>query len=211
MRINPIPGRRPARPEGRPIVSSEQFLDWLEPGIHADLVAGQIFMHSPVTLRHATYVNFLDRLMGQYIEENDLGVLHRENVAVRLGPRDTFLPDLAYFTRAQAARLGDAFVDFAPTLVVEVLSPATGKRDKTIKFSAYETHGAQEYWLIDPDTAAHHFYRRAGDILVEYAKDGEARIDSPALAGFWLKRDWLASPARMPKVAACLAEIRRRG
>jgi len=206
-RVRDVPARRPARPEG-PLVSSEEFLDWLEPGIHADLIGGQIFMHSPVTLRHATYVNFLDRLMGQYIEEFDLGILHRENVAVRLGTRDTFLPDLAFFTREQAARLADAYVDFAPALVVEVLSPATAKRDRVTKFSAYERHGVQEYWLIDPEKAEHHFFRRAGDILGEYATRGESRIESINMSGFWLKREWLAGVKHMPKVAACLAELR---
>jgi Uma2 family endonuclease len=207
-RIHTAPARRPARPEGRPLVSSGQFLDWLGPGVHADLIAGQIFIHSPVTLRHADYGNFLDNLMRNYIEEYDLGELHRETVAVRLGPRDTFLPDLAYFTREQAARLGDAYVNFAPALVVEVLSPATAKRDRGAKFSAYEAHGVQEYWLIDPDKAEHHFYRRAGDILGEYAGDGESRVEAISLPGFWLKREWLAGVERMPKVAACLAELR---
>jgi Uma2 family endonuclease len=200
--------RRPARPAGRPLVSSEQFLDWLEPGIHADLIAGQIFMRSPASLRHADYVNFLDSLMGQYIEEFGLGKLHRETVAVRLGPRDTFLPDLSYFTCEQAARLGDTHADFAPALVVEVLSPATAARDRGAKFSAYETHGAQEYWLIDPAGGGHHFYRRAGDMLVEYAGGGEARIEALSLPGFWLKREWLAGAGRLPAVAPCLAEIR---
>jgi len=200
--------RRPAPPAGRPLVSSEQFLDWLEPGVHADLIAGQIFMHSPVTRSHSLYTDFLGRLMGNYIEEFDLGELHREGVAVRLGARDTFLPDLAYFTRAQVARLGEAYVDFAPALVVEVLSPATAKRDRGAKFSAYETHGVQEYWLVDPEKAEHHFYRRTGDIFEEYATDGAARIDAMSLPGFWIKREWLASVARMPKVAACLAELR---
>ena len=203
-----VPARRLAPPAGRPLVSSEQFLNWLEPGIHADLIAGQIFMHSPVTFRHAHYVNFLDRLMGQYIEEFGLGQLHRETIAVRLGPRDTFLPDLSYFTREQVARLGETHADFAPALVVEVLSPATAARDRGAKFSAYETHGVMEYWLVDPHGAEHHFYRRIGDVLEEYAANGEPRIEALSLPGFWLKREWLASAEQLPPVAACLDELR---
>jgi len=213
-RAHAVPFRRfprpPSRPAGRPLVSSEQFLDWLEPGVHADLIAGQIFMHSPVTLHHSRYINFLDRLIGLYIEEFHLGELHRENIAVRLGPRDTILPDLSYFTREQVTRLGDAYADFAPVFVVEVLSPATAARDRGVKFAAYETHGVMEYWLIDPNNAEHHFYRRAGtsDILEEYAADAAPRIDALSIPGFWLKREWLAAPDRFPPVASCLAELR---
>ena len=165
-------------------------------------------MHSPATFRHARYVNFLDRLMGNYIEEFHLGELFQEAVAIRLGARDTFLPDLAYFTREQVARLGETHAEFAPTLVVEVLSPSTARRDRSVKFAAYEAHGVREYWLIDPDNAEHHFYRRAGEIFEEYAAQGESRIDSLSLPGFWIKREWLASAASFPSVADCLAELR---
>jgi len=215
-RFRAPPPRRPLQPSAfrlsgispRSLLSSEQFLDWLEPGVHADLISGEIFMHSPATFRHADYVNFLDNLMRRHIEEFELGKLYRETAAVRLGPRDTFLPDLAYFTPAQAARLGETHADFAPALVVEVLSPSTAKRDRGLKFAAYEAHGVQEYWLIDPDKAAHRFYRRAGDLLEEYAAQNEPRIESQSLPGFWLKREWLANPARFPAVSSCLAEMR---
>ncbi|AHF89725.1 hypothetical protein OPIT5_05275 [Opitutaceae bacterium TAV5] len=205
----PASGRTPA-PKGNPLLDSARFLDWLQPGIHADLIGGHIFKRSPVALNHARIVNFLDSLLHQYIEEFELGELHRETVAVRLSPRDTFLPDLSYFTPEQVARLGVTHADFAPTLVVEVLSPATARRDREAKFSAYEAHGVQEYWVIDPDKADHHFYRRAGDLFGEYATgdDGQDRIDAMSIPGFWLRREWLAHAARLPAVAPCLAELR---
>ncbi len=167
-------------------------------------------MHSPVSLRHADTVNFLDSLMRQYIEEFELGKLHRETVAVRLGPRDTFLPDLAYFTNEQAARFLTSHIDFAPTLVVEVLSPATARRDCELKFSAYEAHGVQEYWVIDPNQADHHFYRRSGDMFGEYAtpETGGSRIETMSISGFWIRREWLADATRLPAVTSCLAELR---
>ncbi len=198
----PQPRRAPA---GRPLLSSEQFLDWLEPGLHADLIGGKIAMHSPVSLLHARLLNFLDSLLRQHIEEHALGELHRETVAVRLGVRDTFLPDLAYFTPAQVARLGATHADFAPTLVVEVVSPASAARDRGDKFSAYERHGVQEYWILDPETLDHRFYRRSGDMLGEFA-DGADRIESCSLPGFWLKRTWL-DPKKLPAVRPCLAEL----
>lgn len=38
-----------------------------------------------------------------------------------------------------------------PDLVIEVLSPGTALRDKTIEFELYERYGTREYWLVDPD------------------------------------------------------------
>jgi len=38
----------------------------------------------------------------------------------------------------------------SPTLVVEVLSPATANKDWREKFHAYQRAGVQEYWIVSP-------------------------------------------------------------
>jgi Uma2 family endonuclease len=38
----------------------------------------------------------------------------------------------------------------APDLIVEILSPCTGKRDFNEKFHLYETTGVREYWIVYP-------------------------------------------------------------
>jgi Uma2 family endonuclease len=193
----------PKRAQG--LLTSEQFLDWLQPGVRADLIGGETVMHSPVNLRHARLVNFIDHLLRSYIEHEDLGELHREAVAVRLSVRETFMPDLAFFTKAQAGRLAATHAPFAPAFVMEALSPTTAHNDTGRKFAAYEMHGVQEYWILDPETLDHHFYRREGDMFGEFAVDAE-RIESVSLRGFWVRRAWL-NPAKLPPVSASLAEI----
>jgi Uma2 family endonuclease len=194
----------PPKPARR-ILTSEEFLEWLQPGVRADLIDGEIVMHSPVDLRHARLVNFVDHLLRSYIEHEDLGELHREAVAVRLSVRDTFMPDLAFFSKAQVARLAPTHAPFAPIFVLEALSPRTAHNDTGQKFAAYELHDVQEYWILDPEHLDHHFYRRQGDMLVEFASDAD-RIDSASIAGFWVNRPWL-NPDKHPPVNACLAEI----
>ena len=46
----------------RELLTAEDFLEWLEPGTCADLIDGEIFMHSPVSIRHARLLNFLGHL-----------------------------------------------------------------------------------------------------------------------------------------------------
>lgn len=189
----------------RQLWTAEEFLDWLQPGIHADLIDGEKFMHSPVNLRHARLLNFLDRLLAGYIERFQLGELYREVVAVRLSSRNVFLPDLAFFTNEQVARLAPTHAPFAPTLVMEALSPYSDERDTGPKFAAYEEHGVQEYWILDPETLAHRFYRREGELLVEFAL-GEPVIRAHTIPGFWLRREWL-NPEALPEVARCFEEL----
>lgn len=42
----------------------------------------------------------------------------------------------------------------APDLVVEIVSPATAKKDMNEKFNLYEENGVQEYWIVSPDSNA---------------------------------------------------------
>lgn len=187
-------------------MTAEEFLDWLQPGVHADLIQGETVMHSPVNFRHADLLNFVDYLLRSYIEAHKLGRLYREVVAVRLSPRQVFLPDLAFFTNAQVARLASTHAAFAPTLVVEALSPRTAHLDSGPKFAAYELHGVEEYWILDPDHLAHEFYRREGETFVPFADEDEPVIHSHTIKGFWLRRAWL-NPHKLPAVRPCLAEL----
>ena len=191
--------------EERQLWTAEEFLEWLEPGVHADLIDGERFMHSPVNFRHANLLNFLDRLLGLYIERKKLGQLHREVVAVRLSTRNVFLPDLSFFTTEQVARLKVTHAPFAPIFVVEALSSRSGRRDTGPKFAAYEEHGVQEYWILDPEHLAHRFYHRQGELLIELGTDDDP-IKSRTIPGFWIRRTWL-NPKQQPEVSRCLAEI----
>ncbi len=186
-------------------VSAKDFMEWLEPGRSADLIDGQIFVRAPVSIRHANLVNFLDRLLGTYIDRDRLGELFREVVAVRLGSGSVFQPDLAFYRAERRSAFHPNHIEGAPDLVVEVLSPGTASRDSGPKFTAYERHGVIEYWMLNPQTLVHRFYRRVGDELVECA-EGSAKVESQVVTGFFVMREWL-DPERLPPLTESLATI----
>ncbi|MFW5842307.1 MAG: Uma2 family endonuclease [Spirochaetota bacterium] len=190
----------------RELLTATDFLDWLEPGRSADLIDGEVFMHSPVSIRHANLLNFVDALLRIYIDRHALGVLYREVVAVRLSGRNVFLPDLAFFRTGREHAIRPTHLTEAPDLVVEALSPRTADRDIGPKFAEYEQHGVREYWILDPETFAHRFYRLKDEELVEYA-DGAETIDSAVIPGFFLKRSWL-DPSALPRIDDALDTIR---
>ena len=187
------------------LLTADEFLDWLKPEVHADLIDGKKTMHTPVSLRHADLVNFLHTLLTLFAEAKGIGEVHREVVAVRLSSRNVFLPDLAFFSSEQVPRMKETHVPFAPVWVCETLSSNTADRDVGPKFAAYEEHGVQEYWILDLETLAHRFYAREGEVLVEFAK-GDSRIRSKAIPGFWVERSWL-NPGKLLPVAPCAEQL----
>ena len=40
----------------------------------------------------------------------------------------------------------------APDLVIEILSPASVRYDRFVKFNLYQRAGVKEFWIVDPDT-----------------------------------------------------------
>lgn len=43
------------------------------------------------------------------------------------------------------------YLDFAPTVIFEIFSPSTAKKDSTLKFELYESEGVKYYVLVSPD------------------------------------------------------------
>ncbi len=71
---------------------------------------------------------------------------------VRFGVNDIASPDLAGWLRARMPTFPtERPIDEAPDWICEVLSPATARRDRTIKANLYLRGGVSYYWLIDPD------------------------------------------------------------
>lgn len=186
--------------------TDREFMEWLVPGTHADLIDGERHMHSPVSLAHADLVNFLEYLLRRWMEHSGCGgKLYQEVVAVRLSQRNVFLPDLCWFAADQVPQLLPSHAPVAPRWVCEVLSARTGDRDLGPKFSAYEEHGVMEYWTLDPETLAHRFHFRSGDYL-EAAEPSDGWVSSRVIPEFKVRAEWL-DPSKLPAVADCLAAI----
>ncbi|WP_368887772.1 Uma2 family endonuclease, partial [Escherichia coli] len=55
------------------------------------------------------------------------------------------------------------YLDGAPDIVVEIISPESRSRDRGDKFYEYEQEGVKESSLIDPNRKQVEFYRRGED------------------------------------------------
>ena len=63
-----------------------------------------------------------------------------------------YQPDLLFVSNERAHILfNGANVRGAPDLVIEILSPSTTGRDRSLKRALYARYGVSEYWLVNPD------------------------------------------------------------
>src|SRR5438105_10841831 len=111
--VAPLPKPRATTRPPRRLMTAEEFFDWADEDTRADLINGEVHMHSPVSLPHSRLVSFIDHLLGAYVEKHDLGEVHREGWAIRLSTRKVLMPDVAYYTKEQMKRFTETYAPLA--------------------------------------------------------------------------------------------------
>ena len=174
-------------------MSWQEFLAWLDEDIWAEWVNGEVLIMSPASNLHQALVLFLAALMQHWAEAFDLGVIRTEPFLVKLPePLPARAPDIIFVAKDNLHKLTTNYLDGAPDIAVEIISPDSRSRDRGEKFYEYEQAGVKEYWLIDPDRKQGEFYRRGNDGIFRLVSVGEEGIfRSEVLEGFWLKVEWL--------------------
>jgi Uma2 family endonuclease len=68
----------------------------------------------------------------------------------------------------------------APTLIVEILSPSTRLRARTLKAERYATLGVAHYWIVDPVRKTIECYRLQGSrYVIVLTAESPARMTHP--------------------------------
>ena len=74
------------------------------------------------------------------------------------------MPDLAGWRRERLAALPDAaFLALAPDWVCEIISPSSGRLDRTRKMPVYARERVGSLWLVDPIARTLEIYRLEDD------------------------------------------------
>jgi Uma2 family endonuclease len=94
-------------------------------------------------------------ILGNFVRQQQLGVVHGADGMMRLMPGLIRIPDVSFTTWEQIQRLEVAFKEVAalplsPDLAVEVLSPNNTKREMDRKLREYFEHGASQVWYLEP-------------------------------------------------------------
>jgi Uma2 family endonuclease len=187
-------------------IDFETFCETIAEGQKADLIDGVIYMASPDNTDAADLSFWLARLMADFADERDLGKVYQSRVACKLGRMRGPEPDVLFVHKSRAAIVFPTFIDGAPDLTVEIVSPDSVERDYVFKRRLYEQSGVAEYWIIDEMQSKAVFLRLDSRGKYREVKPKKGVFTSTALEGFWLRVEWLFERP-LPKKAKVLATI----
>lgn len=111
---------------------------------------------------------------------------------------DVLVPDWAGWRRERLPVLRDVpYFELAPDWICEIVSPSTGRLDRSRKMRVYARQGVQHAWLVDPLARTLEVYR-LGDglytLVTVHATDEVVRVPPFAAIEIALERWWLPEP-----------------
>ena len=115
--------------------------------LRTELIGGRVVaLAAPSTIHEYVADNIRD-IFRDYLRKKPCRVFS-SHTAVYLQDGEEYQPDVKVVCdRSKIRRDG---IHGAPDLVVEVLSPSTGRYDRGRKMQVYERCGVREYWIVEP-------------------------------------------------------------
>ena len=160
-------------------------------GYRYDLLKGDLIRVSPAGLRHSRLAAEIARRLGNFLLERlHLGVVVGAETGFRLSQDpDTVLgPDAAVVRSARLpgpeAQVG--FLELAPDLAVEIVSPTDRWTTVNSKVDAYLSAGVRLVWVVEPGPRAVRVYSAEGPEQGLRADRGDVLQAESVLPGFAL-------------------------
>jgi len=165
-------------------------------GMRHELIDGEHYVTPAPRPKHQRVSGRLHLRLGTFLENHPLGRVYYAPLDVVLTDFDCVEPDLLYVSRERERRqMTEKYLEGAPDLVVEILSPSTKQVDQGVKHRLYERFLVKEYWIVDPEKETVKVYRQEDDRLQlceELSRQGGMSVSvltTPLLPGLAIPLD----------------------
>jgi len=116
-----------------------------------ELIGGKLILVPAPRTFHQELVGKIFRRIAEFVYDNNLGKVLIAPTDVLLSETEKPQPDILFVSKKRLDIITEMNVQGAPDLVVEILSPSTGKNDRVEKSKMYFKYGVMEYWIVDPE------------------------------------------------------------
>jgi Uma2 family endonuclease len=144
--------------------TDEAFMALPDDGNRYEMVNGELITMGNSGALHGYICCLLLTALTSYILPRKLGIVFDSSTAFTLKNGNKRSPDIAFFARERLRGLEElpaGFLEGAPDLAVEVLSPGNTVAEIETKIAEYFENGTRLVWVVSP---AHHYvlvYRSA--------------------------------------------------
>jgi Uma2 family endonuclease len=146
-----------------------------------------IIMPAP-SLIHQNISNDLSYEMTHFVKQNKLGKIFCAPTDVRFDDDNVEQPDIVFIAVTRYDILEEGYINGAPDIVVEIISPANKKQEREKKHALYERAGVKEYWTVFPKKRAIKVETLEEGKFQTYSEGKKAgEIKSKILDGFVIK------------------------
>lgn len=130
-------------------MNATDFLQLPETTTPTELVEGEVIVSPSPSIDHQIAASNIDTLIKSLVSD---GLVLFAPMDVKFDEDNVVQPDVFWISASNqhCKRVENAYWQGPPDLVIEVLSPGSGRRDRRTKFDLYEKHGVREYWIADP-------------------------------------------------------------
>jgi len=151
----------------------------------AELVEGEMRIMTPTGFLHGRVETRIARLLGDFVERQGLGDVYGGEVGIytRRNPDTVRGANVLYISHARLSQVrSDSYLDVAPELVVEVLSPHDRWLDVERKLEEYFAIGVDAVWIADPAGKTLRIYGSLTQFQI--LQQGDLVRDQAILPGF---------------------------
>jgi Uma2 family endonuclease len=135
------------------IWTDEAFIALPDDGHHYEVVNGELIDVGNSGALHGYVCSILMILLGGYIRIHKLGAMFDSSTAFKMKNGNKRSPDISFFAKERLqglTELPSGFLEGAPDLAVEVLSPGNTVEEIDEKIAEYFENGARLVWVISP-------------------------------------------------------------
>lgn len=121
-----------------------------EDGCRYEIVQGVLMMSPAPEVAHQGIIMRISRYLDEHIFSSGRGRVFLAPTDVMLAPHKVVQPDVLVLLNEHKERLRKHYIEGAPDLVVEVISPGSAAYDRLVKYNLYAESGIPEYWIVNP-------------------------------------------------------------
>ncbi len=146
------------------IWTDEEFMALPQDGHRYEIVNGELIDMGNSGALHGYVCSTLMILLGAYIRTHKLGAMFDSSTAFKMKNGNRRSPDISFFAKERLqgmTELPSGFLDGAPDLAVEVLSPGNTVEEIHDKLVEYFENGTRLAWIIHPNENYVLVYRSA--------------------------------------------------